>query len=182
MFRAVGERPTRETAGILIAGIVTDTILFQSPTTTDTDRSMCTWLERLCGESAESIMEGLFSVDSPLVSMSPEQAVLSDAKSYSEGGKKFMLGQIEEPKSVLFHQHLGELSDAMDAVIAKNGLDFFALMSTDPVRGNSELLYRGIESVRKALPYRKSEHGTFLMPGVMSRKKQLLPEVLSALS
>lgn len=182
MFRAAGERPTRETAGILIAGIVSDTLLFQSPTTTDVDRAMCTWLEKLCGESAEKIMEGLFSVDSPLMSMSAEQAVVSDAKTYSEGGKKFMLGQIEETNMALFHQNADELAAAMDDVISKNRLDFFALMCTDPVRGNSELVFRGSEAVRKALPYRKSEHGTLLMPGVMSRKKQLLPEVISALS
>ena len=114
--------------------------------------------------------------------MSAEQAVVSDAKTYSEGGKKFMLGQIEETNMALFHQNANELAAAIDAVIAKNGLDFFALMCTDPVRGNSELIFRGSEAVRKALPYRKSEHGTLLMPGVMSRKKQLLPEVISALS
>ena len=56
------------------------------------------------------------------------------------------------------------------------------LIRSHPVRGNSELLYRGLESVRRALPYRKGEHGTLLMPGVLSRKKQLLPEVLAALS
>lgn len=182
MFRAAGERPTRETAGILVAGIVTDTLLFQSPTTTDADRSMCTWLEKLCGEKAEDIMEGIMSVDSPIMSMSAEQAVLSDAKTYAEGGRKFMLGQIEETNMAVFHQHLDELSSAMDAVMAKNALDFFALMVTDPVRGSSELLFRGLEAVRKALPYRKGEDGTLLMPGVMSRKKQLLPEVLAALA
>ena len=161
---------------------MTDTLLFQSPTTTDADRSMCTWLEKLCGEKAEDIMEGIMSVDSPLMSMSAEQAVLSDAKTYAEGGRKFMLGQIEETNMAVFHQHLGELSSAMDAVMAKNALDFFALMVTDPVRGSSELLFRGLEAVRKALPYRKGEDGTLLMPGVMSRKKQLLPEVLAALA
>ena len=55
------------------------------------------------------------------------------------------------------------------------------LMVTDPVRGSSELLYRGLESVRRALPYRKDKDGVFLMPGVLSRKKQLLPEILAAL-
>ena len=181
MYRAAGERPTREIAGVLIAGIVSDTLMFQSPTTTAADRSLCTWLEKLCGESAEGLMEGMNSIGSALRSMTPDQAIASDAKSYTEGGRKFVLAQIEEPQMAYFHRQVGELTEAIDRAVTARGLDFFALMVTDPVRGNSELLYRGLESVRRALPYRKGEHGTLLMPGVLSRKKQLLPEVLAAL-
>ena len=182
MYRAAGERPTREIAGVLIAGIVSDTLLFQSPTTTDIDRSLCSWLEKLCGESAESIMEGMSSVGSALQSMTPDQALLSDAKTYNEAGRKFVLAQIEETNMAVFHRHLGELTAAMDRQIGANALDFMALMVTDPVRGNSELVFRGLESVRRALPYRRGNAETFLMPGVLSRKKQLLPEIIAALA
>ena len=181
MFRGAGERPTREIAGVLIAGIVSDTLLFQSPTTTETDRQMCAWLEKLCGETAASIMEGLLSVASPLTSMSAEEAIASDAKTYSEGGRKFVLAQIEESNLTLFHRKADELGAAMERTRTAAGLDFVALMVTDPARGSSELLFCGSESVRRALPYRRSERGTFLLPGVLSRKKQLLPEILAAL-
>ena len=181
MFRGAGERPTREVAGALVAGIVSDTLLFQSPTTTETDRQMCAWLEKLCGETAASVMEGLLSVASPLTSMSAEQAIASDAKTYSEGGRKFVLAQIEESNLTLFHRKADELTAAMAQTVKASGLDFMALMVTDPARGLSELLFCGSEAVRRALPYRRSERGTFLMPGVVSRKKQLLPEILAAL-
>ena len=181
MFRAAGERPTREIAGALLAGIVSDTLLFQSPTATEADRTICAWLEKLCGESAASVMDGLLSVASPLTSMGAAQAIVSDAKTYSEGGRKFVLAQIEESHMAVFHRHLDELSAAMDEAIRSGGLDFMALMVTDPVRGNSELLFRGSESIRRALPYRRGEAGVLLMPGVLSRKKQLLPEILAAL-
>ena len=182
LYRAAGERPTREIAGVLIAGVVADTLLFQSPTTTETDRAMCAWLEKLCGESAASIFEGMSSVASPLASMSAAQALASDAKTYSEGGMKFVLAQLEESQMAVFHRHLDALASAMDEAIRADGLDFMALMVTDPVRGSSELLFRGAESVRRALPYRRGEFGTWLMPGVLSRKKQLLPEILAALA
>ena len=182
LFRAAGESPTRETAGVLVAGIVADTLLFQSPTTTDADRALCAWLERICGESAESVMDGMSSVLSPLATMSPESALASDAKTYCESGRRFVLSQIEETNLALFRRRAGELADAMDAAIAAQGLDFMALMATDPVRGNSELLFRGAEAVRRALPYRRGPNGTLLMPGVLSRKKQLLPEILAALA
>lgn len=182
MFRAAGERPTKEIAGLLIAGIVADTLLFQSPTTTETDRQMCAWLEKLCGESGESIMQGLMSVASPLTSMSADKAIASDAKSYTAGGMKFVIAQIEESNMAIFHRCAGELAAAMEQAVKQGGLDFMALMVTDPVRGNSELLFRGAEAVRRALPFRRGERGTLLMPGVLSRKKQLLPEILAALS
>ena len=181
MYRGAGLRPTKEMAGVLIAGIVSDTLLFQSPTTTETDRQMCTWLEKLCGESAQSIMDGLMSVASPLTSMSADQAIASDAKTYSESGRKFVLAQIEESNLAAFRRHQAELAAAMERAVKASGLDFMALMVTDPVRGNSELLFRGSEAVRRALPYRRGERGTLLMPGVLSRKKQLLPEILAAL-
>lgn len=122
------------------------------------------------------------SVASPLTSMAPEQALASDAKTYSEGGRRFVLAQVEEAQMAIFHQRQKDLEAAMDQAVKAQGLDFMALMVTDPVQGYSELLFRGAEAVRRALPYRRSEAGTLLMPGVLSRKKQLLPEILSALT
>ncbi|MCR5839988.1 MAG: inorganic diphosphatase, partial [Kiritimatiellae bacterium] len=128
------------------------------------------------------IMEGLMSVASPLTSMSADEAVAADAKLYTEGGRKFVLAQIEESHLAVFHRHMAELAAALEKTKKENGLDFAALMVTDPVRGNSELLFTGDEAVRRALPYRRAESGVLLMPGVLSRKKQLLPEVLAALA
>lgn len=182
MFRGAGLRPTKETAGALIAGIVSDTLLFQSPTTTDTDRTMCAWLEKVCGESADEVMTGLMSMSSPIASMPPDQVITMDAKTYHEAGKKFILAQVEETKMAIFHHHSNELLTAMEKLVKEQELDFMALMVTDPVRGDSELLFSGNEAVRRVLPYRRSKNGTFLMPGILSRKKQLLPEILAALA
>ena len=126
-------------------------------------------------------MRGLLSVASPLQSMTPDQAVSSDAKTYVESGYRFILAQIEETNLLLFHQHVDDLAAALDRTIVSHGLDFMALMVTDPAYGNSELLFRGRESVRRALPFRRGPGDTFLLPGVLSRKKQLLPEILAAL-
>ena len=127
-------------------------------------------------------MDGLMSVASPLTSMSADQAIASDAKTYTEGGRKVVLAQIEESNLAIFHGHQAELAAAMERTVKASGLDFMALMVTDPVRGNSELLFCGSEAVRRALPYRRGARGTLLMPGVLSRKKQLLPEILAALA
>jgi manganese-dependent inorganic pyrophosphatase len=127
-------------------------------------------------------MEGLMSVGSPLAGMTADQAIANDAKSYTEGGRKFVLAQIEESQMALFHRRAPELSAALHRAVSAGGLDFMALMVTDPVRGNSELMFAGDEAVRRALPYRKGKDGVLLMPGVLSRKKQLLPEIIAALT
>ena len=167
---------------MLLAGIVADTLLFQSPTTTDADRTFANWLEKMCGVTAREMMDGMMSVASALGALTPAKAVDSDRKSYAEGGWKFSLAQLEESNLALFHNQLDVLGAELDRVLGQEKLDFVALLVTDPVRGNSELLYRGAEGVRRALPWRTHERGTFLLPGVLSRKKQLLPQVMSTLA
>jgi len=182
MFRGAGLRPSKEVAGVLLAGVVADTLLFQSPTTTETDRAIAGWLEKICGATARELMDGMLSVASALTSLSPAKALDSDRKTYAEGGWKFALAQLEESNLALFHGRIVALGDGLADVVAREGLDFAALLVTDPVRGNSELLFRGDERVRRAFPWRTHARGTFLLPGVLSRKKQLLPEILSTLS
>ena len=166
---------------MLLAGLVSDTLLFLSPTTTEVDRTLAAWLEKLSGVTGKELMDGMMSVGSALTSLTPAQAVDSDRKSYAESGYKFSLAQLEESNFVLFHRQLDALGAELERVRTAEGLDFAALLVTDPLRGNSELLFRGAETVRRALPWRVGAHGLFNLPGVLSRKKQLLPEVLSCL-
>ena len=181
MYRAAGLVPSRQIAGVLIAGLVSDTLNFQSPTVAPIDRELCAWLEGICGEKAADIFEGLMSIASPLATMSAEKAIASDAKSYTAGGRRFIIAQIEESELTLLHRRQSEISAAMETAVKAAGLDFMALMVTDAVRGNSELLLVGSQSVAHSLPYRRLRTGTFWMPGVLSRKKQLLPEILAAI-
>ena len=182
MFRGAGLRPSKEVAGVLLAGVVADTLLFQSPTATGEDRTCAAWLEKICGLSAQALMDGMMSVASALHSMTPEKAVDSDRKAYAEGGWSFSLAQLEEANLAFFHNRRAALDAELARVLAREKLDFAALLVTDPVRGNSELLFRGAEVVRRALPWRTDAGGIFLLPGVLSRKKQLLPAILSTLA
>lgn len=182
MFRGSGVRPSRETAGALLAGIVADTLLFQSPTTTDADHALARWLEKISGETAQAMMDGMMSVGSALHTLSPGRALDSDRKSYSDAGYRFSLAQIEESNLALFHRHGEALQAELDRICRAEGLDFAALLVTDPVRANSELMFSGAENVRRVLPWRRGADGLFSLPGVLSRKKQLLPEIISALA
>ena len=146
------------------------------------DHTCAAWLEKICGMSAQSLMDGMMSVASALHSMTPEKAVDSDRKTYSESGWSFSLAQLEESNLAFFHNQRDALDAELARVLGQERLDFVALLVTDPVRGNSELLFRGAEVVRRALPWRTDADGIFLLPGVLSRKKQLLPAILSTLA
>lgn len=182
MYRASGESLTPECAGILLGGVVSDTLNLRSPTTAPLDHRMCEWLEKISGVKGADLMADLMKLDSPLISKSAEEVINGDRKNYEDNHFRFAVAQVEENNLELLHQRLPELEMAVSEAVRRDSLDFFALLVTDPVRGNSELLMEGSPAVLKRMPYSRTPDGIFLLPGVLSRKKQLLPQLLSITS
>lgn len=182
MYRSAGESLTPGMAGLLLGGIVADTLNLKSPTTAETDRKMATWLEKISGVTCDDLMAGMSQIDSPLASQSPEDVINSDRKSYVSSGRRFALSQVEETNFALLHQRKAELEQALRAIAATEQLDFIALMVTDAVRENSELLVFGKSEILRNLPYRKIDDGLYALPGILSRKKQLLPQMLATVA
>lgn len=182
MYRASGESLTPECAGILLGGVVSDTLNLRSPTTAPLDHRMCEWLEKISGVKGADLMADLMKLDSPLISKSAEEVINGDRKNYEDNHFRFAVAQVEENNLELLHQRLPELERAVSEAVRQDSLDFFALLVTDPVRGNSELLMEGLSAVLKRMPYSRTPDGIFLLPGVLSRKKQLLPQLLSITS
>ena len=86
---------------------------------------------------------------------------------------------MEETNLELFHQRQPELTEAMQKLLVEDKLDFIGLMVTDAVREISELLVVGNKELLRQIPYERHENGLFYLPGVLSRKKQLLPQMLT---
>ena len=179
MFRSAGERLSPELAGLLLGGIISDTLLLKSPTTAALDRRMCEWLEKLSGVSGAELMAELLQIDSPLAGKPADEVISSDCKNYTDGDLRFALAQVEESNLELLHQRHDELAAAMHRRIETEKLDFFGLLVTDVVRENSELLAIGRDDLIRALPYKQLDHQLFFLPGVLSRKKQMLPQLLA---
>ena len=179
MYRSAGERLTPEMAGLLLGGIISDTLLLKSPTTAEQDLRMCEWLEKLSGVSRDELMAELLRIDSPLAVKPALEVINGDRKDYTDGNIRFALSQVEESNLELLHQRREELASAMYKIMEAEKLGFFGLLVTDAVRGNSELLALGDRAIRRSLPYRSDDDEVFLLPGVLSRKKQLLPQMLS---
>lgn len=178
-----------ELAGVLLAGIMSDTLILTSPTTTPRDHAAAEQLARwafvvgtpLAGETIQSYGEKVLSAGTGLATRPPEEIVSADLKLYEAGGLQFGVAQVEVSSLVELDEHLTELREALIALRDAKGLDFAMLMVTDVVRGSSRLLLTSDVPALGGLPYSLLPDGTLRAQGVVSRKKQLLPTVLGAL-
>ncbi len=169
-------------AGILMAGVISDTLNLSSPTTTDVDRRIMAKLSGIAGIEPAKLAEEIFSVGSPLLTMSPDQAATADCKEYEEGSARFSAAQIEELSFSHFGDKKNELIEAVERFRASRGLLFSALLVTDINTQNSVLIVRGDEGFTKHIDYPVIEPHLWQLDGVVSRKKQLLPYLTSLLA
>jgi manganese-dependent inorganic pyrophosphatase len=179
-FRDGLELP-RPIAGLLLAGLVSDTLNLTSPTTTARDAEVLRRLETLAATNAARFTERLFSSGSVLTTRSPAEAVTSDCKEYTEEGLRFSVAQIEEVGFDQFQRHKTELVAALEAHRLRHRYDFAALLVTDVAEQNSLLLLAGPAPLLDVVDYPELEPGIFELRGVVSRKKQVLPYLAHAL-
>ena len=176
-------------AGILLSGLLSDTLVLASPTTTERDRRAAERLGRwafvrnspLAGETVQSYGKQVISAGAGLSSRSPDEVVSTDLKAYEAGNYRFAIAQAEVTDLLQLTEHLDKLNTALKALRDKRAMDFAMLLVTDVVRGSSRLLVTDEPPELGDLPYPKQNDGTRLAEGVVSRKKQLLPVVLGLL-
>ncbi len=177
-------------AGTLLAGLVADTLILTSPTTTPRDHAAAERLSRwafvggspLKGETIESFGKQVLNAGAGLSNRTAEEIVSTDVKAFEGGGLKFAVAQAEVTDLVQLTEHLMPLQTALDQLRDKNGYKFTMLLVTDVVRGTSRLLIStNAPPILEDLPYKPLPDGTRDAQGVVSRKKQLLPAVLGLL-
>lgn len=176
-------------AGIMLAGLLSDTLILTSPTTTERDRQAANRLARwafvkasvLENETIQSYGEKVLAAGAGLSSRSPKEIILTDMKLYSGGLYNFSISQAEVSDLYEVTEQLEKLSRALGELRESKGLNFSMLMVTDVVRGSSRLLITNTPPELENMPYPLQQDGTRLAEGVVSRKKQLLPLVLGLL-
>jgi manganese-dependent inorganic pyrophosphatase len=175
-------------AGALLSGLLSDTLVLKSPTTTDRDRvaavQLAAWAFAGQGDPYKAMLDfgwQLLQAGAGLESRSIESIVSGDYKGYDAAGLRFGVAQVEVTDMLEIEARLDELRVALCAMEQNRNLHFCALMVTDIVGGTSRLLTCGDSHYLDGLPYARRPDGTFEMPGIVSRKKQLLPAILSAL-
>ncbi len=176
-------------AGLMLAGLLSDTLVMSSPTTTQRDHKAAerlakwafTWGSPLENETIQSFGEKVLSAGSGLSRRDPVDVVTTDMKKYEIGTLRFAIAQAEVSDLYELDEYLEPLKKALRELKERRSLDFAMLMVTDVVQGDSRLLMVDAPVVLDELPYRPRRDGTRLAKGVVSRKKQLLPVVLSLL-
>ena len=182
LFRREGLTPSPEIAGIMMSGIISDTLHLNSPTSTEKDANLLAWLSNIANVNSGELATTIFSSGSVIIANSPEKVIRSDFKIYEELSARFSVSQVEELGFGNFWSHAKKLTDALEKVRNDEGLTFASLLITDINTQNSLLLVKGDAEFIAHVTYPHVEQNEiFDMPGIVSRKKQLIPYITSVL-
>ena len=173
MYQEHGVTPSPHMAGLMASAILSDTVMFKSPTCTKRDIAMAERLARIAKVSLKDLGRELFSGSND--SKSAEELLRSDFKEFHISEQVLGVGQITCIDSQKLMERKEELLDAMRKVCRTHSYDMVILMLTDVLQEGSQLLYIGSDdTIRNAFGVEPKDNTVFL-PGVMSRKKQVIP-------
>jgi manganese-dependent inorganic pyrophosphatase len=179
-FRQNGLEPSRPAATMLLAAVLSDTVILRSPTTTGRDRAVVDYFARALGLDTTEFGRRMFEESSDTSDVPAEQLVTRDVKQYhTASGQPIGIAQVETVGSGLLERK-DELLGAMSAEREHRGYPFYALMVTDILSEQTHLLVDGDKgAVERALGEQATD-GVFELPGVISRKKQVAPRLMAA--
>lgn len=179
MYQEHGVLPSPKLAGLMAAAILADTVMFKSPTCTKRDIDMAERMSRIANVSLNVIGKELFSTSYD-EETDLQELLLRDFKEFHIAEHTFGVGQVTCYDSDKLLERKSELLDLMSSVMKDREYNFILLMITDVLIGGSHLLYLGSDDIiRYAFQVEPKDNMVFL-PGVMSRKKQIIP-MLTAL-
>lgn len=180
-FRQNGMEPSRPTAVALLGAILSDTVILNSPTTTERDHAVVEYLERVLAVNAAEFGREMFESTADVSEVSAEEIVSRDAKQYNvTGGQVICIAQIEVVGKGLLERK-PELLEAMRRERERKGFQLYALMITDVLTKGTDLLVAGdMAAVARSFGVRPTD-STIELPGVMSRKKEVAPKLLATL-
>jgi manganese-dependent inorganic pyrophosphatase len=180
-FRQNGMEPTSATATALLGAVLSDTVILNSPTTTERDHAAVEYLERVLALDATAFGREMFESTSDVSEVDAEAIVTRDAKEYAVGdGQTLVIAQIETVGDTVLARR-DELLDELAELREARGHALYALMVTDIMAKGTKMLVAGDHGTIERVFGQPVVEGTIDLPGVMSRKKQVAPKLLAAL-
>ena len=180
LFRREGLQPSPDIAGIMMSGLISDTLHLNGPTTTSKDAIILAWLAEIAGVNSKQLADEIFNSGSVILANPPAKIVRSDYKIYEEEGLRFAVSQVEELGFGNFWSQAQPIALALGELRDEEHLAFAALLITDINTQNSLLLVKGDASLIQRISYAHVEQDEiFDLPGIVSRKKQLIPYLSS---
>ena len=183
MFCEAGVTPPRHIAGLLMSAILSDTLMFRSPTSTPMDEAAARALAQLAGEDIPTYAEQMFEAGADLSGRSADDVFRSDFKVFSRGDVKFGVGQscyMTQRSRAAAEELVGPY---LEKAAGKEGLPLVFYMFTDMLKQATDLMFTGKDAdkiLQEAFGVEPKD-GVAVLEGVVSRKKQLIPPLLAAL-
>ncbi len=167
----------KDLAGMMMCAILSDTVIFKSPTCTKADTKACKELAEIAGvEDYKALGMEMFIVKSDVLNASKRELVLRDFKDFDMGGNKIGVGQLEVVDLAVFDNMKEELFDAMNELKEEENRHSVLLMLTDIMQEGTQLLVLSDEAEKIENAFKiKLENQQIWLPKVMSRKKQIIP-------
>ncbi|MCK1203883.1 manganese-dependent inorganic pyrophosphatase [Streptococcus uberis] len=178
MYKENNLEVPKEIAGLLLSGLISDTLLLKSPTTHMTDHKVAEELANLAGVNLEGYGMSLLKAGTNLASKSEAELIDIDAKTFELNGNAVRVAQVNTVDIAEVLERQDAIETAISDAIVKEGYSDFVLMITDIVNSNSEILALGsnMDKVEAAFNFKLENNHAFL-PGAVSRKKQVVPQL-----
>ena len=183
MYQEKGVEIPRKIAGLLCSAIISDTLMFRSPTCTAVDKAAAENLSSIAGIEMEELAIDMFSAGSNLGARTPKEIFYQDFKRFSVNGIEFAVGQINSMNTIELGEIREKLLPYLETAYKEIGLNMIFFMLTNIVKETTELLCYGQNAdslVREAFQL-SEESDTYELKGLVSRKKQLIPALVSVI-
>ena len=183
IFFENGRMPSKKTAGILAAAIISDTLLLKSPTATYTDKMILERLSRIAGIDVEKFADEMFKAGTTLTGRTPQELLKQDFKIFTINDEKIGISQVYTMDAASLNDIRADLIDLMEERAEQAEYSAFILVLTDILNESSEMIVVGDykDIVADAFDSRLVNN-SFYAPGVLSRKKQVVPPLAEALA
>lgn len=183
MYKENNVKIEKEIAGLMLSAIISDSLLFKSPTCTDQDVAAAKELAEIAGVNAEEYGLNMLKAGADLSKKTVEELISLDAKEFTLGSKKVEIAQVNTVDIEDVKKRQAELEAAISNVVAEKNLDLFLLVITDILENDSLALAIGNEAAKVEKAFNVTlENNTALLKGVVSRKKQVVPVLTDAMA
>lgn len=183
MYKENNVKIEKEIAGLMLSAIISDSLLFKSPTCTEQDIAAAKELAEIAGVDAEEYGLNMLKAGANLSKKTVEELISLDAKEFTLGSKKVEIAQVNTVDIEDVKKRQPELEAALSKVIAEKNLDLFLLVITDILENDSLALAIGDQASKVEKAFNVTlENNTALLKGVVSRKKQVVPVLTDAIA
>ena len=184
IFLETGQEIPQNIAGILCAAILSDTLMFRSPTCTAIDRSAAEQLSKIAGIEIEKFAMEMFHAGSNLTNKSPEEIFYQDFKKFTLGDLNIGVGQINSLDAEELNDIKEKLVSYLDKAFQEHGVSIIYFMLTNIITESTEVISvgNGATELLEESFSEKAENETVILPGVVSRKKQFIPALLETIN